>query len=386
LRTPIILGASLLLQAGTALAVPREPWPPLPEFTQVLYQQTFDEAYRYGNTNAQVILNGYTFDESWSGYALRRSGPVIPFLIPGMDSSGCTNLMSNTGAIRLWFQPDWSSASLPGGTGPGATAVLAEIGAASANQSVGIWSLQVSADGSVLSLVAQSDSGPVQLVSAQVSWQAGGWHCLVVNYDPTGIALGLDDQWVAQSTATLVIPPAAGVLALGSTLTGNASAGGDQAAALKADGTVVQWGHTNSALPTGLADVTAISAGFQHFLALRTHGTVVAWGNSNCPANYVPAGLSGVTAIGAGWNHNVALLDNGTLAVWGLNAANLNWNLTNMPAGLPDVAAISVGALHGVALRSDGTVVAWGCNTGGETNVPSGLSDIIAVAAGQRIA
>jgi hypothetical protein len=107
------------------------------------------------------------------------------------------------------------------------TAVLAEIGAASANQSVGIWSLQVSADGSVLSLVAQSDSGPVQLVCAQVSWQAGGWHCLVVNYDPTGIALGLDDQWVAQSTATLVIPPAAGVLALGSTLTGNASAGGD---------------------------------------------------------------------------------------------------------------------------------------------------------------
>jgi hypothetical protein len=47
------------------------------------------------------------------------------------------------------------------------------------------------------------------------------------------------------------------------------TAGGEQAAALKADGTVVQWGHTNSALPTGLADVTAISAGYQHFLALR---------------------------------------------------------------------------------------------------------------------
>ena len=79
----------------------------------------------------------------------------------------------------------------------------------------------------------------------------------------------------------------------------------------------------------------------------------------------------------------MALLNNGTVAVWGLNAANLNWNLTNVPAGLTDVAAISVGALHSVALRNNGTVVAWGCNTGGETNVPAGLSNVVAIAAGR---
>jgi hypothetical protein len=178
---PILLGAGLLFQGGTALAAPRDPWPPLPEYVQGLYQQTFDVAYDYGSTNAQVVANGYTFDESWSGYALRRDGSVTPFLIPAVDSSGCTNLTCNAGAIRFWFQPDWTSASLSGGSGPGSAAVLAEIGVASGNQSAWIWSLQASADGSALSLVAQSDSGPVQLLCAQISWQAGGWHCLVLN-------------------------------------------------------------------------------------------------------------------------------------------------------------------------------------------------------------
>ena len=73
----------------------------------------------------------------------------------------------------------------------------------------------------------------------------------------------------------------------------------------------------------------------------------------------------------------------GTLAVWGLDAANLNWNLTDVPAGLTNVAAISVGALHSVALRSDGTVVAWGCTNGGETDVPASASNVVAIAAGR---
>ena len=64
---PVILGASLLFQAGTALAVPREPWPPLPEWVQWLHHESFDQAYRDGMTNAQVALNGCTFEESWSG-------------------------------------------------------------------------------------------------------------------------------------------------------------------------------------------------------------------------------------------------------------------------------------------------------------------------------
>ena len=635
--------------------MPRDPLPPLPEFATVLYHESFDEGYCYGMTNAQVVLNGYTFDESWSGYALRRSGAVIPFIVPAVDFTGRTNLASASGTIRFWFKPDWAS-----GSGPGATAVLAEIGAASGSQSVAVWSLQVSADGSTLSLVAQSDSGPVQLLSTQISWQSGEWHLIALDYDSTGTALLLDAQWAAQTTSAIVIPARVGVMALGGTLTGNVSAGGnldelctfdtpldqtdlafyynansqqaalgpisqaeldaaeaeataaalispaspmrlsgrfgplddsggcitggpvyltnifvleitsngctvtmtvaggtngipyslymatnlvpdltnaawgwiqyvyacdtvtlsnqslagafyilapekdtdgdgipdsweilhglnpldpsdanqdpdddglsnyqeylasgnpfdpmlfawgdnwsgqstvpwgfpgvtamaggggsgsggftlvvtnqgriiawgadnygqievpddlsnvvavtaggDQSAALKTDGTVVQWGRQFDSIPATATNVTAISAGYQHFLALRADGTVITWGRSNCPANYVPSALGGVKAIGAGWNHNVALLSNGSVTAWGLNAASLNWNLTNIPAGLTDVAAISVGALHSVVLRSNGTVVAWGYNQGGETNVPANLSNVVAIAAGR---
>lgn len=160
---------------------------------------------------------------------------------------------------------------------------------------------------------------------------------------------------------------------------------GDQCAALKSDGTVIQWGQTKGTIPSGLNNVKAISAGYHHFLALKNDGNVVAWGLnvSNCPANSVPPTLSGVKAIGAGWNHNVALLNDGTVTSWGLNATNLKWNLLNAPTNLSGVSAISVGALHSVALLSNSTVVAWGNNQSGETNVPTGLSNVVAVAAGR---
>jgi alpha-tubulin suppressor-like RCC1 family protein len=194
---------------------------------------------------------------------------------------------------------------------------------------------------------------------------------------------------------TLVLTPQGTVIAWGANNFGQTNvpsgltnvlavaAGGDQSAALRADGTVVQWGRTFADVPTSLTNATAISAGYQHILGLQAGGTVVTWGRSNCPANTVPSGLIGVKAIAAGWNHNVALRSNGTVVVWGLGGESLRWNLTNAPAGLTDVASIAAGALHSVALRSNGMVVAWGCNVGGETNVPSNLANIVAVAAGR---
>jgi hypothetical protein len=166
----LVLGTALLSAVANAPALPRGPLPPLPESAPWLHRETFDEAYRLGMTNTEVVLNGYTFEESWSGYALRRSGAVVPFLLPAVDSAGRTNLSCIAGAIRFWFKPDWTSVSILGGTGPGANAVFAELAACSGGQLVAIWSLQVNPDGSALSLMAQSDGGPVQLLSAQISW------------------------------------------------------------------------------------------------------------------------------------------------------------------------------------------------------------------------
>jgi len=78
------------------------------------------------------------------------------------------------------------------------------------------------------------------------------------------------------------------------------SAGGQQSLALKRDGTVVQWGQTNAALPPGLANVTAIASGSNFHLALLSNTTVVAWGATGFGQTNVPDTLSNVVAIAAG--------------------------------------------------------------------------------------
>ena len=211
--------------------------------------------------------------------------------------------------------------------------------------------------------------GPVAAMAGG-GGRASGGHTLVVTNQGRVAAWGANDFGQAKVPANL-----SNVLAV--------VAGGDQSAALKADGTVVQWGRTNVAIPSGLNNVTALSAGYQHFLALRADGTVVAWGNTNSPADSVPSSLNGVAAISAGWNHNLALRTNGTVLVWGLGGQALGWNLTNAPDNLTNIAAIAAGALHSVVLRRNGTVVAWGYNAGDETNVPAGLSNVVAIAAGR---
>ena len=211
--------------------------------------------------------------------------------------------------------------------------------------------------------------GPVAAMAGG-GGRASGGHTLVVTNQGRVVAWGANDFRQAEVPANL-----SNVLAV--------VAGGDQSAALKADGTVVQWGRTNVAIPSGLNNVTALSAGYHHFLALRADGTVVAWGNTNSPADSVPSSLNGVTAISAGWNHNLALRTNGTVLAWGLGGQALGWNLTNAPDNLTNIAAIAAGALHSVVLRRNGTVVAWGYNAGDETNVPAGLSNVVAIAAGR---
>jgi alpha-tubulin suppressor-like RCC1 family protein len=656
--------ATILVSVCRAGAEPRTPLPEMPEWP--LYYQGFNSPYQFGATNPEVVVTSSgILTQSWSGYALDRSGPVVvPFVIPALDSAGHTNVSCATGgALRWWLQPHWATALTANSSGgPDKYAKLVELAAVGGGQSVSLWSLQATPDGSALRLVSQTDAGPVELLRAAILWETDAPHCVAVNYGSQGTALFIDGQQVASGSGTPALPPSAAVLVVGSGLYGSdtseaefdeffsfatplmaadvayyymatanwaalgpvtpeekaarhqqilalrqaaamspqgrspqpdgpspaspcgdggpvyltnvfvtdlttqsctvtlsvfggsnatayclyqaqatnlvaavtnaawqwrqyvyacdtvvltnqpaegalyvvapekdtdgdgmpdsweilhglnpldpsdagldpdddgltnlqeyqagsnpfdtmlvawgdnvngegtvpwglgavtgiaagggsaagghtlvltpqgtvlawgangfgqttvpnglsnvvaVAAGGDQSAALKADGTVVQWGCTFADVPAGLTDATAISAGYQHLLALRTGGAVVSWGRSNSPANTVPAGLNGVKAIAAGWNHNLALRSNGTVVVWGLGGQSLGWNLTNAPADLTDVAAIAAGALHSVVLRSNGTMVAWGYNAHGETNIPPNLCDVVAIAAGR---
>jgi hypothetical protein len=79
----------------------------------------------------------------------------------------------------------------------------------------------------------------------------------------------------------------------------------------KDDGSVVAWGQDccgQTDVPSGLSDVTAVSAGSEFAVALRKDGTVVAWGYNRSGQTDVPAGLSHVIAVSAGYDSSLALV------------------------------------------------------------------------------
>jgi len=192
------------------------------------------------------------------------------------------------------------------------------------------------------------------------------------------------------------------------TTTPMVAAGSSYSLALRADGTVWAWGRNESGqlgnawhvtahhLPsqvlagtigetTPLTNITTVAAGNTHSLALRADGTVWEWGfnptgnNHRFTAREVQ-GLNNVIAIAAGSAYSLALRVDGTVWAWGNNAqGQLGINTitfrhapTQVLAGaadgtyLTDIIAISAGGDHNLALRADGTTWAWGRNTEGQ--------------------
>jgi len=193
----------------------------MPELARVTYREAFDEVYFAGVSNAVVTLPGLgTLRESWSGYSLERTGRVPPFVIAGLGETGQTQVTTEQGAVRFWFRPYWSS-----GSGPGAVAPVAELAAVDGQQSAVLWSLQVYADGSELRLVGPGGSGV--LLAAKIDWAAGSWHQMVLNYGTKGTELVLDGEVVTEGEATLAVPAKVTRLVVGSSLSGEMSAGGE---------------------------------------------------------------------------------------------------------------------------------------------------------------
>ena len=128
----------------------------------------------------------------------------------------------------------------------------------------------------------------------------------------------------------------------------------------------------------GFGDVIAVAGGASENLALRADGTVWAWGHSEAVPGgtaYRPVqvpGLSGITAIAAGLDNGLALGSDGTAWSWGdTSAGQIGDGVAHEQgyqptpvrvAGLTDVVAISSGWMNGYAVKSDGTVWAWGDN------------------------
>jgi hypothetical protein len=215
-KSPTALWVLVLAAIGAftprAGADPRGPLPPVPE-PKILHYESFDSPYQSGATNrAVVVTTSGVLTQSWSGYALDRSGPaVVPFVIPALDAVGHTNVSCGTaGALRFWLQPHWATALATNSSGgPGTCARLVDLVAVGGGQTVSLWSFQATPDGSALRLVGQADTGPVELLQAAIQWASESPHCLVLNYSPQGTALFIDGQQVASGAGAPALPPSA---------------------------------------------------------------------------------------------------------------------------------------------------------------------------------
>ncbi len=389
--------------------------------------------------------------ESWSGYALECSGsPVNPFVVSAVDSTGHTNLTCNTGAIQFWFKPNWSSASLANGNGPGVNAPLIELSVVGNRESVAAWSLQVSSDGTMLALLGGANGGPEALLKTGISWQADKSHLVTLNFSPKGTALFIDGTLVATGGGTLAIPPAVGAVTVGSGLAGTDPADGafEELCSYSHLLNQKEVSFIYEALSSNAALGPISQAEYQRWLALRTatrsalRASPMGLGGGNSPlsplCDCATGGQVYLTNVVATLTTNDTMavsfnLAGGTNFVWygvysTTNLANPQWIwLTNtytctlvslinqpwqpvfyavcapaptmvvawgdngagqcdVPPGLTNAIGVAGGFDFSLALKADGTVVAWGKSIGGVTNIPANLTNVTSIAAGDEFA
>ncbi|HVM48827.1 MAG TPA: hypothetical protein VMU04_12420 [Candidatus Acidoferrum sp.] len=145
-------------------------------------------------------------------------------------------------------------------------------------------------------------------------------------------------------------------------------------AALRADGSVAEWG--NLAGDPGVSNVVAITTGWSHGFGFRADGTLVGWGDDyGGGISGAPADLTNALWVAVGAYNALAIRADGTVIGWGDNS----YGLLNVPEGLSDVVALSVGGFgeDALALRADGTVWEWDASV---TNTHPDLSNVVAVA------
>jgi alpha-tubulin suppressor-like RCC1 family protein len=157
--------------------------------------------------------------------------------------------------------------------------------------------------------------------------------------------------------------------------------------ALASDGSVTSWGSDYSGGSTNLVrsdlfNVDKVIANNAAFSALKSDGTVVSWGNDLYGGNTssIFNSLVDIKEIYSSSNSFAALKDDGSIMTWGDEQTS---NITNV-TGLSNIVSIAGADYAYAALKADGTVITWGdANYGGDSSsVTDELKNINEVIAG----
>ncbi len=194
-----LVAAAFLYFVFPALAKPRPPQPPWPQATLKIFG--FDSPYqKVPWRNVAINEEESTLVESWSGFALERSGLFLsPIIIPVRVSDKEVNLAPASGSIRFWLAPNWSTASENSvGKGPGHLAHLLELVNLGGKASDVRWSLYVNEAGDTIHFVGQTKLGLTELLKAPVAFTTGDWRMITLCYSETNTVLLLDNEVIAK--------------------------------------------------------------------------------------------------------------------------------------------------------------------------------------------
>ena len=266
--------------------------------------------------------------------------------------------------------------------------------------------------------VEKAEPVPVPGVSNAKQVVAGSYNGYALLDDGTVMAWGADDYGqLGLGTSTgpekcagpcskvaRPIPGLSNVVSL--------AAGGGFALAELSDGTLMSWGYgaygeqaNGSSLESscdcvdhpvpliGIGRAVSLSGGYYEAAAVLADGSVLNWGSDEygqlgsgkvgtnaceCELPVAPASLAGVVEATPGEYHSLALLADGTVRAWGENdggelgiGSPTETGCYCVPTpvavpGLSGVRQISAGEETSMALLGDGTVRAWGPNYGGQ--------------------
>lgn len=165
----------------------------------------------------------------WSNYGLSVSTNIPAQLAYRVvETNGNANINYRYGTVRFWFKADWNSSTTNSGTGPGSQARLLEIGSQASTN--GWWALVLSADGTELSFITQTNGSGMTNLTTTINWASNDWHQLALTYSATNISLYLDGQAaITNGTGISHWPNAAALTSgffIGSDNAGNHQAGG----------------------------------------------------------------------------------------------------------------------------------------------------------------
>jgi len=123
-----------------------------------------------------VVTNVQQMPSPWGNSLQVDSSTNANLSYRYFDEDGIANVNCKSGALRFWIKPNWN-----GGTGPGITGRLIEMG--DTNSTSGWWSLWVDSSGNQISFQTKSNGNLTTYFTQSISdWNSNYWYHVVLDY------------------------------------------------------------------------------------------------------------------------------------------------------------------------------------------------------------